>query len=935
MKRLLALLVFGVTAAALPSIGYAAWVDATPIWTRSKVLRPGDTYRFETFGLTAGTSTVVHVFRHVGAGSDLLTNSASPPAHAYTDETVTIPSGGGSAVIILVRARVETGSPPGSCKLRITNLSRPGEVSEYDVQAYGGTYLNVAAGAPGMEYTFETQALPGGTSDPLIIGLDANGKGVAWDDDGGVGLGSRIAGVASIRHVIVGAAMDLNGASDPGPVALLANDVFNDHDGDGLGEALEWVLQTCDSNTPPECANVRNLRDSDGDGLSDMAEVFGIDNPVPQYLSRWGADPAHKDIFVEVDYWDTFVSQPVTEADAEAMRDYLLPGPASHLGNLDLSDGVRIHLDLGFNPQNPANITLFGDWGDSNSIPVGHDFRADRYPNRDGIFMHAVIAEGAQTSGTRFGVGLPNGSPRQRVKVFMHELGHTMSLEHEGRDWDWGKNCSPIYPSIMNYADSTWGDIGYSDGSLYQGVRLNPASLCELDGLGGYPVDHLAGFGIPTVGTSVDWNRDGVINDCSKPVRAAINWWPPSGCAAHTQNQTQIASGASPAIARMGSYMYIFFVDGNGTVQYARAIQSVEYREGGCPDGFSVGPDSKKCTQWSAPIPASPEIPKTGTVNAFNLDGRIYVTTIDPQTSIARVAVATAQASDGTLTSWGSYQLIPGATTTHAPELQLLYVDPLRYGTTRIVAAIWPNAANELEWAWSNPARAVSFTYAGLVRDTGGGIVGSNGMAPSMVYWGTDNGVGPSQTLLLSTDFGSRVLLYVYDPIADAWRDITLRAFPQRPTGTLAVQHAALSYRPLVDADGYVTDPWTGEFTLLYGATNEQGLASMWVSEVVSVTKPPDSTLTFKLAHAGRFGHPWYGVALTNGGFDLFTDPEFPYLKGAFVDANGTIVFLPHADGIYSLQYKSDSDYKLIERGLCMSLRRDTNYCGTANQWGY
>jgi hypothetical protein len=99
---------------------------------------------------------------------------------------------------------------------------------------------------------------------------------------------------------------------------VFRNDVLTDADGDGLGDRLEAALGTCGSAAASAsgvaCATVADPRDTDGDGLWDSWEVLGV---VPwrldstgavvlgtEYvpLQMWGANPLHKDIFIEVDF---------------------------------------------------------------------------------------------------------------------------------------------------------------------------------------------------------------------------------------------------------------------------------------------------------------------------------------------------------------------------------------------------------------------------------------------------------------------------------------------------------------------------------------------------------------------------------------------------------------------------------------------------------
>ena len=146
----------------------------------------------------------------------------------------------------------------------------------------------------------------------------------------------------------------------PGKVNLYSNDLDADYDQDGLGSGLETELGLCD--TPfLVCSGVHNLHDTDRDGLPDAAEVFGVEDTFdPQYLPRWGADPRHKDVFVEVDYTNEFSGHPVSEASAGQAAERYAAGYPEELLNPDFEGGVRLHLDIGHTCANAVLLWRLG-----------------------------------------------------------------------------------------------------------------------------------------------------------------------------------------------------------------------------------------------------------------------------------------------------------------------------------------------------------------------------------------------------------------------------------------------------------------------------------------------------------------------------------------------------------------------------------------------
>lgn len=96
------------------------------------------------------------------------------------------------------------------------------------------------------------------------------------------------------------------------------------------------------------CAPVGTLRDTvdtDGDGLPDNWEKYGLDTDgdgiVDVDLPALGADPNHKDIFVEMDY---MAGREPSDAVLDRITQVFATSPVT---NPDNKTGITIHLDLG------------------------------------------------------------------------------------------------------------------------------------------------------------------------------------------------------------------------------------------------------------------------------------------------------------------------------------------------------------------------------------------------------------------------------------------------------------------------------------------------------------------------------------------------------------------------------------------------------------
>ena len=333
-----------------------------------------------------------------------------------------------------------------------------------------------------------------------------------------------------------------------------------DTDGDALADA--WETQNKDHNgdgivSPWE----RGTFDLNEDGVNDHVTALFLP----------GADPNHKDLFVEVDTMLEAAGGPGLAQPSQADLNIVATGragqndgfanaPNALVRNPDSKNGITLHAILS-DTNVPNQVVSDGYWPEFDPIKtqffgnpaVGATPDERGGPNSDQIlaakrlaYRYALFADQNNVNGVSgrgelpedheipffggndFVITLGRWNPRggtlqQQLGTFMHELGHTLALRHGGGDHILFK---PNYHSVMNYTWQTpnaatmnsWS-LNYSDQTF---PSLNESNLIEQVGIGGHP-GHLVRVG-PVPATAVvengpvDWNRD---NDFVDPLPGA------------------------------------------------------------------------------------------------------------------------------------------------------------------------------------------------------------------------------------------------------------------------------------------------------------------------------------------------------------------------------------------------------------------------------
>jgi len=274
--------------------------------------------------------------------------------------------------------------------------------------------------------------------------------------------------------------------------------------------------------------------DDDSDGLADSWELDGIDANCDGVVDvpLLGAFPkGHPDIFIEADYM----------VEPGPLGHSHMPNPAAVKKVVDAFalHGITVHFEVGSDvghwtalmfqpPDDAVHANYF-------TIMANHFDPARRNSYRYAVYGHFInTTDGNATPGGYGYVGLPYIAmttpnvnwPACPDPAFaegnnlMHELGHTLNLDHGGGD---GINFKPNYISIMNYSYGTgWQPL---KGLYFSTQILDPLKECCLDECAGLEPDvayeityRCNGAWMWSSGTGkIDWDCNGADGDPSTP----------------------------------------------------------------------------------------------------------------------------------------------------------------------------------------------------------------------------------------------------------------------------------------------------------------------------------------------------------------------------------------------------------------------------------
>ncbi len=340
-----------------PSTGGGAW-SFTPgaVFEMTLFRNAGQTTSCETRNVTGATDPVLHVLTF-------------PTGDGPVQELARDDDGGGAK-----NARVTFTPPVKGRFLLIMRAAGPGAGGTADLFCDGKPVwpkLGVAGAFKRLENLDARESLrtvtgPDGPRLNTLYLLDDDGKMLARYVAGPADSAVVGGGLTGLRIAMVGGRWP-----DPaGELRLIRNDnriPGHDPDGDGLGSQLEAAIGTCSTLHEIaggfDCSRAADARDTDGDGLTDDLELIGKLDVAPyQTLPRWGADPRHKDVFIEVDFGLQATDEKTQHMSAASAARFMnLYGDpetdpvlrllhAQILVNPDGQPGVNTHLDTGVDP---------------------------------------------------------------------------------------------------------------------------------------------------------------------------------------------------------------------------------------------------------------------------------------------------------------------------------------------------------------------------------------------------------------------------------------------------------------------------------------------------------------------------------------------------------------------------------------------------------
>ena len=443
----------------------------------------------------------------------------------------------------------------------------------------------------------------------------------------------------------------------------------------------------------------------------------------------------------------------------------------------------------------------------------------------------------------------------------------------------------------------------------------------------------------------------------------------------------------TPALTSFNGRLWVFWADGN-QILYRSDEHTGPTVSGSCAGGTGALGESgtSACNEWAptaapraVPLPISEGVRG---IAAIEWSGHLVLAFT---TATGRLFVARAPTNSGDLLNFATIPSTPVRTDLRDDtelELSVMYVTPTLhplagYPSSTLLAMFVverdPMGQDHFVWHWtgsSTPESAV-WTRRPLVDHEGTWRLARR--APGVTVWPARGGVLPD-----SSDFGfacgvfglpltgtgesrDRAEFACFDRTADVWRFGSLGASGIK----VATRKPSIAYHTLREAPQTGNapplgpNPTRGQFWMVLGqAAKPDGndhLSRIYVSrEITSDTAPQYvyAVPNYWDVNVALVDYFWSRFTQTRvfTGVPLHESGALSALKGAFLFPNSRepgdqidfdrVYFLPFVDGTFHAQLRDVNDFRVMERGICLSLRAQPGEfegepCGPKNASGF